>query len=609
MCGINGLFSYNGAAIADPSIVVATRDSMVHRGPDGSGLWISGDRLAALGHRRLAIIDTSEAGAQPMSSHDGRFHISFNGEIYNYRELRSLLKGGGARLKSLSDTEVLLELFAQEGLSAIPKLRGMYAVAIYDQHSQELHLARDPLGIKPIYYADTHSSLIFASQVKALSRQETNIDLSVDPAGVVGFLLWGHVPEPFTLHRGISELPAGFCLTVRRGGRLKLRALVSLRERLSECSNAVVSDGNARDQLRDALVDTVRHHMIADVPVGIFLSAGLDSTTLTGIASEDEHNALKTVTLGFEEFVGTHMDEVPLARAVAELYGTNHSTVWVKSKDFDDEFARLIERMDQPTIDGINTYFVARAAHQCGLKVALSGVGADEIFGGYPSFIQVPRIARLNRMLGPIAHFGQAFRRVCAPLMAGRLSPKFASLVEYGGSVEGAYFLRRALYMPWELPDLIDPDFAREGLERLQPFSRLKESIEGISGDYHKVMALELTWYMRNQLLRDTDWSGMAHSLEIRTPFVDLQFATTMAALMSLSNRPGKWVMASTPQTPLPRAVLTRPKTGFAVPLDRWAADKGVSAGGRGARTWAQSLLGHWGLANIYSRSMRQAHA
>jgi asparagine synthase (glutamine-hydrolysing) len=357
------------------------------------------------------------------------------------------------------------------------------------------------------------------------------------------------------------------------------------------------------------LVDTVRHHMIADVPVGIFLSAGLDSGTLTGIASEGEHIALKTVTLGFEEFVGTHMDEVPLARSVAELYGTQHSTVWVKSSDFDDEFTRLVERMDQPTIDGINTYFVARAAHKCGLKVALSGVGADEIFGGYPSFVQVPRIARLNRVLGPIKHLGHAFRKICAPLMAGRLSPKFASIIEYGGSLESAYFLRRALYMPWELPRLIDHELAKDGLERLQPFARLNESTAGISGDYQRVMALELTWYMRNQLLRDTDWSGMAHSLEIRTPFVDLQFVTTVAALMTLPHRPGKFAMASTPHIPLPSAVLTRPKTGFAVPLDRWAAGAGVSSGGRGARIWAQSLLRQWDVAPARPGPMQQVHA
>jgi asparagine synthase (glutamine-hydrolysing) len=609
MCGINGIFSYAGAPLVDTASVVATRDSMIHRGPDGAGLWASNDCLASLGHRRLAIIDTSDAGSQPMSTRDGRFHITFNGEIYNYRELRSLLKFRGSGLRSSSDTEVILELFAQEGTSAIPKLRGMYALAIYDDSRRELYLARDPLGIKPLYYADTGSAIIFASQVKALSRYADQIDLRTDPAGLVGFLLWGHVPEPFTLYRGISELPAGGGLIVEQGGRPRLQQLVSLRERLSECSRTTPSVRDSKEQLREALVDTVRHHMIADVPVGIFLSAGLDSGTLTGIASEVEHERLQTVTLGFKEFVDTPMNEVPLAESVAQLYGTDHSTIWVKKKDFDEEFARLVERMDQPTIDGVNTYFVARAAHQSGLKVALSGLGADEIFGGYPSFSDVPKIARLTRLLGPIAHLGEAFRRLCAPLLAQRFSPKFASLIEYGGSLESAYFLRRALYMPWELPRLIDADVVEEGLERLQPFARLKESVAGIEGEYYTVMALELTWYMRNQLLRDTDWSSMAHSLEIRTPFVDMQFATSIAALMTSPGRPTKATMASTPGTALPPAVLTRPKTGFSVPLERWAADRAAPFRGRGARAWAQALLSRWaGLDVPYSPS-RRVHA
>src|SRR5690606_25373195 len=250
---------------------------------------------------------------------------------------------------------------------------------------------------------------------------------------------------------------------------------------------------------------SVRHHLVADVDVGVFLSSGLDSTTLAALAAE-AGGTLRTVTLGFAEYRDTHDDEVPLAEAVAHRYGAEHETVWIGRSDFRDAFDHLTASMDQPTTDGVNSYFVSRAARQAGLKVALSGLGGDELFGGYPSFTEIPRLVAL---LGPIpaaAALGRGFRVVAAPVLRRFTSPKYAGVLEYGTDYGGAYLLRRGFFMPWELPAVLDPDLVREGWAELQTRARLGATVELIETPRLKVTALESAWYMRNQLLRDTDW-------------------------------------------------------------------------------------------------------
>ena len=592
MCGIVSIFAYNNPSGVDRNELLRIRDCMARRGPDGAGEWYASDNRVGLGHRRLAIIDLSDSGAQPMQNEDGSLVITFNGEIYNYRELRSRLEVKGYRFKSTSDTEVLLHLYAEKGPDMVYDLRGMYAFVIWDARRKELFLARDPFGIKPLYYTDDGETFRAASQVKALlaGRQ---IDTSPEPAGHVGFFLWGHVPEPYTMYRGIRSLPAGTYLRVDEKGQQTLKNFYSIAAIFAKADHSA-SQFNAKEmheRLREALLDTVRHHLIADVPVGVFLSAGLDSSTLVALSSELAKNSLNTVTLGFREYIDTHDDETPLATLVAALYHTTHQTIWVSKEDFKAEIDELLNAMDQPTTDGVNSYYISKAAAKAGLKVALSGLGGDELFGSYPSFQQIPIMVKMFARFRKMPLLGKVFRIASAAMLKQFTSPKYAGLLEYGSSYGGSYLLRRGMYMPWELPELLDGDMVREGWRELQTLVRLEENIKGISSNYFKVSALEICWYMRNQLLRDTDWASMSHSLEVRVPMVDTALLQTIAPLLKRSGYPNKRDMARTPKAPLPREIINRGKTGFSVPVRQWLKDDlGSYTGEKGLREWAKIL-------------------
>lgn len=590
MCGIAAAYAYSSRRPAiDERQVTILRDRMVCRGPDGHGLWSSPDHRTVLGHRRLSIIDLSERGAQPMLSKGGAIAISFNGEIYNYRELRRELEELGHEFRSDADTEVILHLYEEHGRSMLPMLRGMFAFALWDSEKQGLLLARDPFGIKPLYVADDGECVWAASEVKALLQQPT-IDSSANPAGHVGFYLWGHVPEPFTLYRGIRSLPAGSWMWFSRDQRLQAGQYANLTEMLSlaERSTTPPSEGEVGERLREALLDSIRSHLVADVDVGVFLSAGIDSTTLAGLAAEIR-GRLKTVTLGFEEYRGTEQDETPLAEAVARQYGTDHTTVWITRRDFEADAAGLLDRMDQPSIDGINTYFVAKAAASTGLKVAISGLGGDELFAGYGGFREIPRLVSVVRRLPAGPSLGKAIRALTAPVVRRITSPKYAAILEYGGSFAEAYLLRRGLFLPWELSRIFDTDFLISGLESLHTVDELSRTVEGLALDRFKVSALEASWYMRNQLLRDTDWASMSHSLEVRVPLVDWTLWRAVTELIACDNQLNKRDMAGAVRPALPRRIIYRTKTGFTTPAREWLLHHQRSRryAERGLRGWA----------------------
>ncbi len=333
--------------------------------------------------------------------------------------------------------------------------------------------------------------------------------------------------------------------------------------------------------------------MIADVPVGVFLSSGLDSTTIAALAAE-EGSTLRTVTLGFEEYKGTPKDETPLAEEVARSYRTNHQTVWVTRRDFRERFEHIFSSMDQPSIDGVNTYWVSRVAQESGLKVALSGLGGDELFGGYPSFRQIPSLVKLLRPFDSLRSLARGFRVVSAPLLKHWTSPKYAGLLEYGGTYAGAYLLRRGLFMPWELPDVMDHDLARAGWQQLASIPSIERDIAQIGLSRSAVSCLESCWYMRNQLLRDADWAGMAHSLEIRVPLVDIELLRSTKQWTANGATPGKQILSEVPLRPLPEGVRYRPKTGFSVPVREWLFALGAANvapmknSDRGLRAWAK---------------------
>jgi asparagine synthase (glutamine-hydrolysing) len=557
MCGINGLFRLRQDAPAiDPDELLRTRDAMTARGPDAAGAWISPDGRAALASRRLAILDLSSAGVQPMATPDGRWHLVMNGEIYNFRALRKELEDRGVAFHSQSDTEVVLHLLAREGPAALPRLRGMFGLALWDDAEKRLLLARDPLGIKPLYYSTEGGCLRFASQVKALEAGGA-ISRAVDPAGLAGFLLWGSVPEPLTISSGVRALPAGCFLTAAEGRPGEPQLFYRMDD---------VPVGEPLEPAA-AVEDSVAAHLVSDVPVAVFLSAGLDSGLIAALARRRLSEPPTTFTLSFDLLTGTPADEAPLAAEVARALGTHHIERRVGREDFTGLWPAALAAMDQPSIDGFNTYVVSRAAHEAGLKVVLSGLGGDEIFGSYPSFRDVPALERAVRRIGWIPGLSAAW-----PVLAGiaaRDRPKLRGLLRHGGSTRGAYFLRRGLFLPEDLPRLLGREMADEGLRHHQP--HLAGNGLPKQDPWLAVHLLETSLYMRNQLLRDSDWASMAHSVELRVPLVDAWLrAHLLAAGFEPARSRGKAAFVRQAAPELPAALFDRPKTGFYIPVMEW---------------------------------------
>lgn len=557
MCGLNGILRLTDAAPPlDREEVLRTRDAMALRGPDGCGAWFSEDGRIGLGHRRLAVLDLSPAGAQPMASADGRLRIVLNGEIYNFRELRSELEIEGHAFRSRSDTEVLLALYARHGAAMLSRLRGMFALAIWDDAEKTLLLARDPLGIKPLYYATDGRTLRFASQVKALTRGG-GISRETDPAGLAGFLLWGAVPEPWTIRRAVRALPAGSFLLVREG----------------RSGEPVPFDEPAAAEPLPparAVEDSVAAHLVSDVPVAVFLSAGLDSGVIAALARRHLPEPPVTFTLCFDVLAGTPLDEAPLAAEVARTLGTRHVERRVGREDFAALWPEALAAMDQPSIDGFNTFVVSRAAREAGLKVVLSGLGGDELFGSYPSFADVPRGTRIARRAGWLPGLSPAWAGVARRLLPGR--PKVAGLFRHGGSLAGSYFLRRGLFLPEELPAVMGREAAEEGLGRYDPVADAARALNGHGADgWLAVHAMETALYMRNQLLRDSDWASMASSVELRVPLADARLRSHLAAAgFEPARSRGKAAFARSVAPELPVALFQRPKTGFYIPVVQW---------------------------------------
>lgn len=596
MCGICGAFRYSSSAPpVDPVEVLRTRDAMRNRGPDGDGAWFSDDGSVGLGHRRLAILDLSDAGAQPMATPDGRYRVVFNGEIYNFREIREELAARGVPFRTRCDTEVLLALFAREGAEGFARLRGMFTLAIHDAVDGSITLARDPYGIKPLYYSDEGAgTLRFASQVKALDAGG-GISRGVDPAGAVGFLLWGSVPEPLTIRSGVRAVPPGHLVVAGPAGVSEPRPFAPL---------TGPATGSADRGLNQALEATVRYHLVSDVPVAVFLSAGLDSSLLAALTRRNSPEPPTTITLRFDEFRGTPYDEAPLASRVAAALGTRHVERTVGRADFLGLWESAISAMDQPSIDGFNTYVVSRVAHDEGFKVVLSGLGGDELFGSYASFRDVPRWARDARRLAAVPGLS-ALWPVLSRVVPSK--PKLRGMLQYGTTLQGAYSLRRGLFLPGEARRILPDDVFRTGMDRLVGADPLGAALrsagmrpEALDGDpWRAVHLMESVQYMRNQLLRDSDWASMAHSLELRVPLVDAFLRREIDDLDFEPARSGGKAAAVRRVAPeLPEEVFSRPKSGFTIPVMGWLSPGGRSGANLGAdsRRLALAVLREFGV-------------
>jgi len=568
MCGIAGVVT-TGRPIADrPVVARQLADALAHRGPDGEGLWASGADDVLLVHRRLAIIDPGSDGAQPMVTRDGRHRLVFNGEVYNFRELRLDLEARGERFSTSSDTEVLLRLLVLDGPAALSRVRGMFALGWWDAAERALVLARDRFGIKPLYVAAVADQLSFASELCAL-RAARLIGGAPSPAGVLGFLSWGSVIPPLTWQKGAEMLAPGAWRRWRDGSTERC-TFADAREPYRSVSRPDQAEGDYRAAVGHAVRDSVRAHLVADVPVGVFLSGGIDSGALVSAATSAGATDLQTFTVGADD--GT--SEAALARDVARIFGTQHHELRVDASHIAADWPRIFERLDQPTIDGVNSYYVAKAVAATGIKAVLSGAGGDEMFGGYPSFVRLPRALAAKRAIGP---FWPLVSPAAGAFMPERLRHRWRHFARTNGSFVDAYRVQRGFVLPDELeglagPALKDAGVWREACGELADAERTLLAPLGAEAPQASVARLESRLYLESQLLRDVDVMAMAHGLEVRVPFVDHDLLD--AVWPELGRHPslvrGKRLLFETLDRPLPAAVVDRPKQGFTLPFADW---------------------------------------
>lgn len=563
MCGIGGILDARANLAGTEVKLRAMREALNHRGPDASGLLLLRKCGGGVVSTRLAVLDLTEAGRQPMTTPDGRLAIVFNGEIYNFKTLRREMQADGVAFRSNSDTEVILRLYEREGAGCVCKLRGMFAFAIVDEEAGSCFLARDALGIKPLYYCVDEHRIIFASELRVLLSAGLE-NTRLDAVAVEGYFRTGSVPEPHTVVGGVRLLEAGSSVAWRSGDH----RLTQWWDPDLASPEGVETSHRPVDLLRNALLDSLEMHFVSDVPVGVFLSGGIDSTALVALSQTIQSQDLRTFSISFDD---PALDESDLSRRTAERFGTSHVEQRVGASDALQLREGFLARLDQPTIDGFNTFVVSKLARESGLKVVLSGVGGDELFGGYPSFRLIPRLVRMHQCLNRLPAIGS----VAASLLRRRSddgrSRRLAEFLCGEPTVAGAYQAMRGIYSTEEAAILCEY-FTGEQAAGPPEAGWNRSSRPGIGEMRQEISRLEIENYMRNQLLRDSDVMSMAWGLELRVPFVDAKLIESIARIPpELRFRAGKqMLLEAVPE--VPDWVAEGPKRGFSVPFDKWMA-------------------------------------
>ena len=558
MCGICGLLSLDGAP-GDPGVVESMNDTLVHRGPDSAGAFVEGP--VALAARRLSIIDL-EGGDQPIGNEDGRIQVVQNGEIYNYRQLRERLEHRGHKFSTQGDTEVLVHLYEERGPAFVEDLRGMFAIALWDRLERRLVLARDRFGIKPLYYRVQDGTLSFASELKALLRQP-GMSREVDADALEAYLAFNSIPAPLTIFREARKLPPGHLL-LAEGGETRLRRYARPRP-VAAGKERTESEVELAQELRERLRDSVRAHLVSDVPVGVMLSGGIDSSALAALAARESSYCVSTFSIGFEE---RSFNELELARRVAELYGTDHHELILRP-DAVDLLPRLAEAFDEPFADSsaLPTYLVSQLAAGT-VKVALSGEGGDELFGGYYTYVA----DTLAPHIGPVAS-------VLRPLIE-RL-PSSSSKISF--DYKAKRFARAAHLPPLERhhgwKEIFTPDARAALLDgrrgTIDPLDIYRARYEETAGvdELARLQDVDVGIYLADDLLVKTDRASMAHSLEARVPFCDPEVAELALALprrMKVRRLAKKRLLRDAVASMLPREIVHGRKQGFSIPAAAW---------------------------------------
>ncbi|BAY33438.1 asparagine synthase (glutamine-hydrolysing) [Nostoc carneum NIES-2107] len=558
MCGIGGLLTINQYQTSLENIIQRIQTGLKHRGPDDAGIYISKSRQAAFAHTRLSILDLSPAGHQPMSTADERYWITFNGEIYNFQQLRQNLIAQGEQFHSQTDTEVILKLYQKIGSDCVHHLRGMFAFAIWDDWEKTCFLARDPLGIKPLYYWQSGSTLVFASELRAvLASGLPTIQMSVE--GLYGYLVSGSVPEPYTLIEDVHCLSAGNWL-YWQGENITKKQYWQI-----NFTPQTISATEAKEIVRNALVDSIKHHFVSDVPVGIFLSGGIDSTSILALAKQTQNEQLSTYSIAFEE---ARWNEGEIAKEVAKFFGTKHTEYKITPASAQNLLPEFFTAIDQPSIDGFNTFCISKLAHDNGMKVVLSGLGGDEFFGGYNSFHKIPQMLEWGKQIRFLPLVSAGIGMGLANWGSSPIIKRLGDFLEREPTAIDAYRSFRGIFSNQEAGAIVRQYLGEEfSVKNYSPASNLTANIFTPEDE---VSFLEISCYMRNQLLRDSDVMSMNWGLELRVPLVDIALLEAVAPIPSnIRLAYGKKLLVEA-VAELPECVTQRRKQGFTFPFQQW---------------------------------------
>ncbi|MEO9145242.1 MAG: asparagine synthase (glutamine-hydrolyzing) [Ginsengibacter sp.] len=554
MCRISGIIN---PSIPVPELKRTVKEMcriLQHGGPDDEGIFTEEEPHLVLGHRRLSLIDLSDCGHQPMSYGEGKYEITFNGEIYNYRELKSELKSSGCIFRTESDTEVILAAFATWGTASFQKLNGMFAFALWDKANKKLYLVRDPSGIKPLYYGLTKEGLAFASEIRGFDPisylQEKN------EWWPVYLMAYGHLPEPVTVLKKVQPLKKGtyLCYDVFTGVHtIQCYKKYFFEEEFTDKREAI-------HLLKTHLQKSVDRHLISNAPIGVFLSGGLDSGIVALLANADSHTRLNTLSLYFEEdeFSEKKYQDLLLQKMFCE-----RNQHLLKEEEFHENLPQILRAMDQPSCDGINTWFISKCAKENGLKAVLSGLGGDELYGGYPSFKRMEKVGILENLPHQLLKSGK-FTGLKRLRRMGYLSIE---------GVVGKYLFLRGQFIPYEIAEHLNmPEEQVWSILREQPVC---EDISGLN-QFNQASWMEMNLFMQNQLLRDVDVMSMAHGIEIRVPFLDQDFtelSMKISSKVKAGGRLPKQLLIDSFKDILPAPIWDRPKMGFGFPFKKWLAN------------------------------------
>jgi asparagine synthase (glutamine-hydrolysing) len=573
MCGISGILNAGAETPALAAIAQHMASAQAHRGPDDSGVWAEGP--AALSHRRLSIIDLSEGGHQPMVSADGRYVMVFNGEIYNYRELRRQL---GYPFRTQSDSEVLLAAYAQWGAACLHRLNGMFAFAVWDRQEQSLFLARDRMGIKPVYYAFENGAFCFASELRAvLASGIVQPDIGLE--ALTEYLRYQTVYAPRTLLKEVRMLEAGHFLRVEklRSGEVEVIRWWGVEDylRVEE-----VRRGEVEKRVRDTLRRAVERRLVADVPFGAFLSGGIDSSAVVGLMAEVSASPVHTFTVTFDE---SAYSEAVYAAEIAKRFRTEHTEIRLSPQHFLDLLPEALAAMDHPSGDGPNTYVVSKATKAAGITMALSGLGGDELFAGYDHFKRLYRLQKMGWLNAIPLPLRQAAGAALETIRPGIASQKISALLSAKKiDLQTAHALQRQVLLDKQIEQLTphpSPLIPHPSPFTLHPSPLLSQ-----------ISSLELATYLRHTLLRDTDQMSMAHALEVRVPFLDHELVELVLGIpddLKYPHSTPKQLLVESLGDLLPPSIVHRPKMGFTLPFERWMKQE--------LRAFCEERLGYLG--------------